>query len=298
MEFRDQKRYLLDAMVQHGWSSLAEIPSDLVQGIPTELTAKWVSRFYKSPKINSLPRSLRLVNRFMVGADPEFTFADSVTNEFVHASHFQLHVGPAFGADLAGRPVELRPAPSRFALDVVASILSELRWMALTVPATLSYSWISRPYVSRDGIGGHVHFGRKRGRIRKDEDAPRYELTGQVKEEIEGLDQLTRILEASILLKEDFVKRSRDTVYGKFGDIRPQRHGYEYRTLPTWLSSPCMAYLVLVLSKLVVYNPELIKRIAFNTNTIRNLLAYYKGMDDDALIAFNALKLFGLPKQF
>lgn len=87
--------------------------------------------------------------------------------------------------------------------------------------------------------------------------------------------------------------------YGTFGDYRPQIHGYEYRTLPSWLDSPWLAYFVLVTSKLVVYDPSLVKNwpnLAGDKLRLRALLAYYKGQDDDAWIAYHTLERVGLPK--
>jgi len=283
VEFRDQKHYLFREAVRNGWESAAQFPAALTQGLPSELPKKWLAKFYRTPKIEALSRSTRLVNRFMVGADPEFTLADGI-GKLVHANTFKLHVGLAFGADLAGRPVELRPAPSRFALDVLASILTELRWMALTVPKIRECQWFARPYVEHDGIGGHVHFGRKRLDKRD--------------REVNGLDRLASMLTAlDVFDRRAVQQRNEDTVYGKFGDVRDQAHGYEYRTLPTWLSSPWLAYLTLVLSKLAVYDPMLIEKSVPSKGTLRNLLAFYKGLDDDAMIAYAALERFGWPKQ-
>jgi len=289
VELADSKRFMLETLVTHGYSTAADIPETIWGGATKAQVEKWVTKFYKNHSVEKLPISNRLVNRFMVGADPEFTFMRD--GEFSHATNYNLHVGLAFGADLAGRPVELRPAPSRFVLDVLASILAELRWMAITAPATLSADWVSRPYVNwdghHDGIGGHVHFGRKRLNVREDE--------------IKGMDRLFDILtSAEVFLRDDVKARRAKTNYGRYGDFRPQHHGYEYRSMPTWLENPWLAYLTMVLSKLTVYNPGLVKQVRAEVSGrkfIRNILAFYKGMDDDALIAYNTLSVLGYPTQ-
>lgn len=287
MEFQDNKRFFLDALVQNGYSKVADLPEQLTAGLPSHLPQKWINRFYKSMKFESLPCSHRLVNRFMIGADPEFVLVDPIRGTHVSMEGLGLHVGPAFGSDLCGRIAELRPAPSRFVLDVVASIMTELRWMALTNTSLREYNWVSKPYIGRDGVGGHVHLGRKRAEYQD--------------KEIKALDRLFQILTTGeVFHKEGVAERRRQTKYGHLGDFRPQRHGYEYRSMPTWLESPWLAYLTLTMAKLTTYNPTLVSGTIANVaprKFIRNLLAFYKSMDDDALIAYNALETLGFPVQ-
>lgn len=287
MEFTDNKRFFLDALVQNGYSKVSDLPEQLTVGLPSHLPQKWINRFYKSMKFESLPCSHRLVNRFMVGADPEFVLVDPIRGTHVALEGLGLHVGPAFGSDLCGRLAELRPAASRFVLEVVASILTELRWMALTSPGLRDYNWVSKPYIGRDGVGGHVHLGRKRAEFQE--------------REIKALDRMFQIMTAGeVFHKEGVAERRRQTKYGRLGDFRSQRHGYEYRSMPTWLESPWLAYLTLTMAKLTTYNPSLVTGTVVNVSPrkfIRNLLAFYKGMDDDALIAYNALETLGFPVQ-
>ena len=286
MEFAEVKRMLLGEVVRSGYSKLDEIPAQFMADLPPERVQRWMDKFFRSPKPEWLNSSPRLVNHFALGADPEFCFT-SPEGEMQHAMNEGLHAGLAFGMDNNGRLVELRPAPSRFALDIVASILAELRWLAIMNPRTTGYAWISRPYVPRDGVGGHVHFGRKREESRE--------------REIKTLDKLTALLiQGNVFNKEDIrQRRAAPGNYGAYSDIREQKHGYEYRTMPTWLDTPWMAYLTLTLSKLLVHDPSLIpaKQDVNVKKFIRNLLAYYKPLDDDALLAYNALQVLGLPQQ-
>lgn len=286
MEFAEVKRAVLGEIVRGGFSKPDEIPPQFLANLPPERIQRWMDKFFRSPKPDSFNSSPRLVNHFALGADPEFCFT-TAQGEMYHAMNEGLHAGLAFGMDNNGRLVELRPAPSRFALEIVASILSELRWLAIARPNVCQYWWVSRPFVPRDGVGGHVHFGRKREESR--------EL------EVRTLDKLTALLlEGGVFNKEDNrQRRQAPGNYGAYGDIREQRHGYEYRTMPTWLDSPWMAYLTLTLSKLLVHDPTLIppKQGVNVKKFVRNLLAYYKALDDDALIAYNALQVLGLPQQ-
>src|SRR5581483_4609146 len=48
--------------------------------------------------------------------------------------------------------------------------------------------------------------------------------------------------------------------YGMPGDFRLQTHGYEYRTFPSWLDSPALAFISITLAKLCVHCPGLVTR--------------------------------------
>lgn len=291
MEFAEIKYSFFKNLVEHGYGSLAEVPKESLIGIPTRLLDKWWGQFKDAPAITTIPNNPRLVNRFTIGADPEFSLTQD--GKPFPVMKIGLQTGLAFGMDMNGRLAELRPTPSRFALDVVASMLAELRWMALYIPNSLRYQWLSSPFDGQDGVGGHVHLARQRdeqGRLL----------------DIDGLSflyhSLTRI---GVFSKELNDIRKSQTKYGQPNDIRPQKYGFEYRAFPTWMDSPWLAYLVLVLSKLAVYSPRLVRNIFDNTNrtpkalerAIVNMLAFFKNVDDDAWIAFNAFKKWGLPKQ-
>src|SRR6267378_676830 len=291
MEFAELKYTFFKNLVEHGYGSVAEIPAEVLTGIPTRLVDKWWEQFRSAPPLTAIPQYPRLVNRFTIGADPEFSLTDQ--GKLCPAMKIGLQTGLAFGMDMNGRLAELRPAPSRFALDVVASMLSELRWMALYLPQSLKYNWLSSPYDGQDGVGGHVHIARQRNE--KDR-----------REDVNSLSYLNSwMLKVGVFSSALNASRTSHTKYGHSNDIRMQKYGYEYRAFPTWLDSPWLAYLVLVLSKLSVYNPKLIRNIFVNGSknqkglerSIGHLLAFYKNVDDDAWIAFHALRKWGLTKQ-
>jgi hypothetical protein len=65
------------------------------------------------------------------------------------------------------------------------------------------------------------------------------------------------------------------------------------------LDNPWLAYFVFVTSKLAVYDPDLVRNwenVAPHKSLFGNLLAYYKGIDDDAWIAYHTYQRIGLPK--
>ena len=294
-QWLNQRNEFYRVMVTQGITQLEEVTQAFPLGynIPQEKIEKWFSRLLKTPKEFSNQR--RYVNRFKIGADPEFIFQGEVQvpNEIdsrrppmskllrVDAQALKLRQGPAFGADNNGRLAEIRPHPSRSALEVVASILSTFRWMAILYPNTLKLQWVSGAYLHDDGIGGHVHFGRKRPNR---------------KAEIVALDTVSDLLLALNVFPNAEVRRRRqgdphgNHPYGLNGDFRLQTHGYEYRTWPSWLDSPELAFVTLTLSKLAVHDPKLLEyRLAKDLNQrfqqVRNLLAYYKDVDDDARLA-------------
>lgn len=279
MKYQEQRDAFRKLLVQQGICRLDQLHEALPFGysIPQHLVNKWLDRILSLPKDFSLQR--RYVNRFKLGADPEFFFVDN--GEPVYAKHMGLAQGLAYGMDNNGRLVEIRPHPSRSALHVVASILLTLRWLAILCPKALDYEWVCGAFMFGDGLGGHVHFGRKR---------PGRNL------EVKALDMIEDELLALKAYPVEEVHRRRlgdehHQVYGMPGDIRKQLHGYEYRTFPSWLDSPELAFLTITLSKLAVYNPALLQGCApfrqreQHYQRIFNLLSFYKDMDDDARLA-------------
>lgn len=258
--------------------------------IPPERVERWYRRMYRA-ELAPLPVASRLVNHFTLGADPEFIF---MAASRMDAKSLGLKAGPAFGADNNGRLVELRPEPSRSALSVTASLWLAMRWMAVFYPSVHKFNWRSGAYAEGDGLGGHIHFGRKRGTLRS--------------REIANLDRVTHLFyTANIFDREEGRQRIRHSQgghYGHQGDIRKQPHGYEYRTLPSWIDSPWLSYLCLVVSKLVVALPEFVPPLSEADGVlspeqaraqIRMLLAYFSPMDDDARLAFAILNKRGFP---
>lgn len=236
-------------------------------------------------RLLSFERQRRLINHFKLGADPEWIITRG--GDRIDAASFGLRTASAFGADMNGRLLELRAYPSRWAVEVLAGIWDTLRWAAYCIPKQHSADhWLTGAYQHDDGLGGHVHFGRKIP-LRKIEAA--------------ALDEVNHLL-ANLGVFDEYLwsrRRSRrgnaGQAYGADGDTRPQIHGYEYRSFPSWLSSPEQAYTVLVLSKLAVQNPvKLLERKNnkhFQTlDDLCNFIGLYKHRDDDALLLDMVIK--------
>lgn len=293
MEWRNEKNNLYRHLILSGTEkkNFSSVAKKVGGEIPKELLEKWEKRFYRSAnKLASgfeFPDEPRLINRFCIGADPEFILSKdrrdsygNLTTTYIHAESVGLNTVDAFGCDMAGRQAELRAYPSRFVVETVASLIDTLRWMN-EAHALSKYEWIAPASYSTDGCGGHVHVGRKRG---------------SRDQAISSLDTLTKCLLKANVLDAAGQTRRYQSGYGRPGDYRIQTHGYEYRTMPTWMSSPWAAYLTLVLSKLAVLENLSADSIRTPERTIFNLLRAYQARDDDAKIALIALERKGLPK--
>lgn len=279
MKWQEQREAFYRIAIANGLSRPDQLGQIFPLGynVPQLKIDRWLGRLLEVPTEFASLR--RYVNRFRLGADPEFIFSKHGLRS--DATLFGLKQGLAFGADNNGRLAEIRPYPSRSALEVVASILATLKLLAFLQPKTLAYDWCSGAFLQDDGLGGHVHFGRKR---------PDRNL------EIAALDVIEEELQVLGFYPADEVARRRQgdarrQVYGRPGDWRIQAHGYEYRTFPSWLDSPELAFVTLTISKLAVHNPELVKDIRHTgardvrLRRILNLLSYYKDLDDDARLA-------------
>lgn len=225
---------------------------------------------------------MNLVNDFTIGSDPEFAFARAHDSIKMPAADIGLKPGLCSGADQNLRLVEVRPKESRSALEHVAGILSTLRWLCISCPDAPAYRWRCGAFFSGDGLGGHVHFGRKEV---------------DVKREVRILDGLAAVLRALPLfpvmewdrrMKGDAYKLKK---YGLPGDFRYQAHGYEYRSLPSWLGSPRQAFIVLAASKLALLSEQRIaswSKRRWQKSTAREALQKLAGefeeRDDDARI--------------
>jgi hypothetical protein len=283
MEYRDIKKdFFRDKLFAH--------PGDYSM-VPERLVKRWEELWVNPIPLTCIPANPRLMNHYALGADPEFSLISKGTH--YKATDFGLSAGRAFGADNNGRLVELRPMPSKFVLDVVASLLAEFQWAARLTSGLASLDWISVPYDQQDGLGGHVHFARKRCEEDRDTD-------------VMGLNNIFALLVRAGVFNQKLCElRLNRSHYGKYGDVRVQTHGYEYRTFPTWLNSPWLAFLALVLAKISIYDPTFMKGLAAHgcdnevaaKSTIFNLLRYYQTLDDDVRIAFNAYKVHGFPQQ-
>lgn len=311
-EWITQREHFYKTVIAQGITTQGEVKNAFPLGmtVPDVKIGKWFKKLHLVPELGPCPKQWTCVNHFKLGADPEFVFTQMVNGgrdeegdpigqreTRVDAMNLSLKQGPAFGADNNGRLAEIRPHPSRSALTVLASTLATLRWLAATRPDINVLNWMSGAFLFRDGLGGHVHFGRKR----PTSPSGRRQRTP----EIMALDVVFETLLALGVFPKNEVRLrqagdARGQVYGRPGDFRMQKHGYEYRTFPSWLDNPWLAYFTLVVSKLSVHSPELVCSWTIGSpktklRQVENLLAFYKDIDDDAKLAWVTLKRIGWP---
>lgn len=259
-------------------------PMQIVPECPSDTKLAWLKRYEKNfedaatPVLSSVGRRL---NGFCLGSDPEFVFVSPGRSNKLAASELGLKPALAAGCDQNQRLAELRCWPTRSAVEHVAGVMASLRWMYRLYPYVRDQYWRAGAFYDGDGIGGHVHFGRKR---------PTRD------QEITGLDGLTAAFrQMNCFNLNDWERRirgdARNQRYGDYGDYRLQLHGYEYRTLPSWLCSPLKAFFVLAATKLAVMDPDLVsgwrQRVVDSQTAfmlLRRLALFYSGRDDDAWI--------------
>lgn len=237
------------------------------------------------------------VNHFLIGGDPEFMLVQREVlvqhgepARQINAQSLGLTTGRAFGADQSGRQVELRPWASRHAHKVVASTYTTLRWFSAWLQSSgelRNFSFYGPPYFNGDGLGGHVHFGR-----RSDKTLQTVEY-GALAMVYRALTRLGVFDSGGCELRRSM------TSYGKEIDVRKQAYGYEYRSYPTWLASPATAMIVLTLSKLAVIDPELFLT-RDGTLSAQDVLALFylfrQRGDVDSALCVEYIKQNGLPQ--
>lgn len=195
-----------------------------------------------------------------LGADPEFVLV--APSGLVAADRvFPLEGGigcDAFRDRMTGEHplAELRPAPAANPAELVEHIRVLLTKAQRRMPWR-SVRWLSGS-MPWPGImaGGHVHFGM----------APNAQL-------VRALDNY---LAVPLLLIEDreraIIRRAR---YGFLGEIRLKPHGFEYRTLSSWLWSPRVTFGVMALARVIADNHEKLSQNVFADDSAH--AAFYAG---------------------
>jgi hypothetical protein len=183
---------------------------------------------------------------FTLGADPEMLCHDG--REVIVAGEVVGDEDSQFGVDGNGINFELRPNPSKDPLKIVSNI----RDILLSHPEYSKYNFLAGSYKHNYALGGHIHFGIKSDKIHQDTATP-------------ILSQYLGSL--GILVEDKYEARARrfNGGYGGFSDNRAQDHGFEYRTLSSWLTSPYIAAAFLCLAKTIMY--EVLNNPKFSPQT-------------------------------
>jgi len=202
----------------------------------------------------------KLLNKFMVGCDPEFAILKGDELVTYRPLPAPLEGIGAIGEDHGGRVLELHPIQTRGVYALVkrmhALFPTLKQWE--TNGVRFKAGGIAKSNVHEDGLGGHVHFGFKRD-IFYDPTPSGGRNAARLTKFATQLDKLTLSLEELDLLPSLECTRRRKTIgYGEPSDIRDsgQDNHIEYRTMASWLTSPELAFVCLTGAKLIAFNPD------------------------------------------
>lgn len=230
-----------------------------------------------------------VLNRFKVGCDPELALfdADGKLHHAYLTPPFNLLPADAnhpIGQDGGRVLVELRPQPSRSIVALVAALRQGVAWVSYqndffgrcmpTAPVAVNRGF--HPETGRPmwlGVGGHIHFSR----------SYKSSIFG-LPEKIMALGAMAQTELLYFFPREEVAKRNQSS-YGGLTDWRAQPHGFEYRTLPTWMGSPEFAFVMLTAAKILVLSHE-----KGFTKSLLRLLYEFSAADEDADIAYKLLR--------
>ena len=223
-------------------------------------------------------RKARLVNKFLVGCDPEFVTIHN--GKRCNVNDHLPHEG-VVGWDHGGRIAEIRPDPSRGIYRLIKT-MQKVLLEEPTLQQLVHRKWRAGAVYSDgntiESLGGHIHI-----------DIPWDKKEGPVK----ALDALTRKLEAlDILPKDESNDRRKNRGYGRYGDVRPVGGGYqveagriEYRTMASWLFNPAIAFVCLSGAKLAAHAPDSTMVALKGPTSYKQLIKFFElfqGKDDNA----------------
>ncbi len=198
-----------------------------------------------------------------LGADPEFVLRRP-DGGFVPANRFLEKSGTVgcdavvLSRDRVIHPLaELRPKPCDTPRELVRELYRTMRQAARQIPDT-SLSWLAGSMPGKGlSTGGHVH------------------ISG-VWLHHHLLRALDNYVALPLVLAEGEAAGQRRPKYGFLGDVRRKRHGgFEYRTLPSWLSDPDLALAVLTLMHTVALYYRELRQTPLDHLDVQR--AYYNG---------------------
>jgi hypothetical protein len=182
---------------------------------------------------------------FTIGADPEFC---CLKGSRVHKGD-NFSERNCFGVDGGGVALEMRPDFSCDPLRVVSNIHKNFLQLVLKTPEFMKMTWRAGSFVNTHPIGGHIHFGGVDAKVLPVDKACNW------------LDQLAGSV--SILIEDtEEGKKRRGAGYGRKSDHRTNDHGFEYRTMSSWLTSPYITAAILCLAKAVIHDAVTKKKTA------------------------------------
>lgn len=172
-----------------------------------------------------------------IGADVELIFTDLANTRLIPARDVVNNsTSVRFGVDGCSSTAELRPREDEDPRKVIASFARSMKAEVKRRPILNTLKWHGGSYIQGNPIGGHVHFGTGS------------EPTTQM------IDYLDSLLAMFLFMMEDsqeHMARMRSG-YGNLTSWRRQAWGFEYRTLPSFITEKKLALGVLSLAKVIV----------------------------------------------
>lgn len=210
-----------------------------------------------------------LLNKFLVGADPEFAILHQG-----HAQQFHTPYNPLspWGLDHNNWVIEPHPKPALSIRELIQNLRVSFNDFARVAPEG---RWRAGAYIQAPErtitLGGHIHL-----------DLPRCTTAQR-----DALDLFTRHLEALDILPATECRNRRTSSYGHFGDIRTEHGHFEYRTMASWLFSQRVTKVCLLGAKLIAVDPTAPEEVLGNSSeaSVARLRAFFerfKAKDDDA----------------
>lgn len=232
---------------------------------------------------------LHTINKFKIGADPEFY----ALKKGVHFNvrQYTTKECPTVGWDHRGDILEVKPEPSKSSMRLVR----RMRKLLFEDPVSKAIiregcTFRSGAYVRTENrtvtLGGHVHIDKPFAsaevyRLQPGENCPSACSLPENKPIVEALDAYTKKLEdEGVLPRDEAIYRRR---YGQadaaaFGSVRcgNASNHLEYRAMCSWLHSPVAALLALTGAKVLATHPDSLKG-----QTLVKFFEQFKGQDVD-----------------
>jgi hypothetical protein len=198
----------------------------------------------------------KLLNSFLVGADPEFAVLKGDGLVIVKPLPQPKEGVGDIGQDHGGRVLELHPIQTRGVVALVKRMRDLFPTMKQWDSNELKFKAgaICKSVQIEDALGGHIHFGFTRA-----------EMCGSqggmepFNAFLKKLDKFTHCLERLDLLPEKESERRRAVSdYGRPSAYRSSGvdNHLEYRTMASWLSSPELAFVCITGAKMIAVNPK------------------------------------------
>lgn len=178
-----------------------------------------------------------------IGMDVELALTHPTNGRIQHANRVMPHdTRSRFGTDGCPSICEVRPKEHEEPRRVVMALKTAMKQGLKKYPALKNFKWAGGSRVDGYSLGGHIHFGQGANTSPK-------EIT------IQYLDALL----ATFVLCMDEAESIRERMlsgYGDFGAWRSQPWGWEYRTLPSFITEEWLTRGVLELAKMLVEHCE------------------------------------------